>query len=49
MNLESMLTAPQPENARTCKFGPWLAQLPEDDRNAVYRAFDNPDIQARHI
>ncbi len=44
MNLEQMLQAAPPENSRTCKFGPWLATLPEDDRNAVHRAFDNPEV-----
>ena len=47
MNLEQMLQAAPPENSRTCKFGPWLATLPEDDRNAVHRAFDNPEVPAR--
>jgi hypothetical protein len=49
MTLENTLNNPPPENTRTCKFGPWLASQPEDDRNAIHRAFDNPDIPARHI
>jgi hypothetical protein len=49
MNLDDILTTPPAKDSRTCKFAPWLATLPEDDRNAVHRAFDNPDIPARHI
>lgn len=49
MNLEASLLNAPPENSRTCKFGPWVNSLPEDDRNAVYRAFDNPTITSRHI
>lgn len=49
MNLESILATPPAKDSRTCKFAPWLATLPEDDRNAVYRAFDNPDVPSRHI
>jgi hypothetical protein len=49
MTLEQSLNTFPPENSRTCKFGPWLATLTEDDRNAVYKAFDNPDVPSRHI
>jgi hypothetical protein len=49
MTLETILMAPPAENSRTCKFGPWLTSLPEDDRNAIHRAFDNPNIPSRHI
>ena len=49
MNLETLLNDQTPEYARTCKFGPWVNTLNEDDRNAVFRAFDNPDVTTRHI
>lgn len=49
LNLEETLNNVPPTNARTCKFGPWLTSLSEDDRNAIVKAFDNPDIGTRHI
>ena len=49
MTLNDILTTPPAKDSRTCKFAPWLATLTEDDRNAVHRAFDNPDVPSRHI
>jgi len=49
MSLETMLNDVTPEYSRTCKFGPWVDALPEDDRNAIHRAMDNDHISTRHI
>lgn len=49
MSLETILFAESTTYARVCKFAPWLAQQSEDDRNAIIRAFDNPDVTTRHI
>lgn len=49
LNLEQSLANIPPENARICKFGPWLQSLGEDDRNAIAKAMDNPDLTTRHI
>jgi hypothetical protein len=49
MSLEEMLSSQAPEYSRTCKLGPWIDSLPEDDRNAIHRAMDNDSITTRHI
>lgn len=49
MSLDNLLQTQPNAYSRTCKFGPWLTQQTEDDRNAIIRAFDNPEITTRHI
>jgi hypothetical protein len=49
MNLEALLTDPQPAYARTCKFGSWVATLGEEDRHAVWRSMGNDNVSTRHI
>lgn len=49
MTLDRQLNTPPPEYARTCKFWPWYDKQSEDDRNAIDKAFDNPDLPSRHI
>lgn len=49
MNLETALNNVTPEYSRTCKFGPWVNSQTEDDRNAIHKAMDNPDVPTRHI
>lgn len=45
----SELLANEPETARNCKFGPWLASLSEDDRNTIVSAFDLRTTSISHI
>jgi hypothetical protein len=49
LNLEQALAAVPTVRGKACKFGPWLLTLSEDDRNAVAKAMDNPELETRHI
>lgn len=49
MNLETMLNNVPTIRRKQCRLHIWLQTLPEDDRNAFWKAMDNPDIPLRHI
>jgi hypothetical protein len=49
MNLETLLTDVPRIRSKQCRLNVWLMTLSEDDRNAFWRAMDNPDIPLRHI
>jgi hypothetical protein len=49
MNLAQLLESVPTARTKQCRLNIWLATLTEDDRNAFWKAMDNPEIPLRHI
>jgi len=49
MTLNDLLHDVPPLSTKQCRLDAWLDTLKEDDRNAFWKAMDNPDIPTRHI
>ena len=49
MNLDTLLNDVPRARTKQCQLNNWLTTLSEDDRNAFWKAMDNPEIPLRHI
>ena len=49
MKLDDLLNNVPPMQTKQCKLNKWIISLTEDDRNAFWKAMDNPEIPTRHI